>query len=191
MLCYVVLNYILVGCPWVSAQLRRWNNWIRMRPSPFSSNWPGATWNLWVAKKFERLRSQFSATFQLASPLSNKGGGKPERQGSNRFRLAKTTTLHVHYSTFLCRRCTTTISQPEMKKNVSAFPRLRPLFKLETMKFVRLYTLSVFTSATLDSASYKFTSKNSIATLTCSSIAPFPMRVLGYRQESFSHRRLQ
>ena len=57
-----------------------------------------------------------------------------------------------------------------MNENVTAFPRLRPLFCLETMKFVRLYKLSVFTSATLDSASYKFTSKNSIATLTCSSI---------------------
>ena len=81
-----------------------------MRSSPFRSNWLGATWNLWIAKKFERLRSQFSATFQLALPSSNKGGGQPERQGSNRFRLAKTTTLHVHYafSTFLCCGCTTT-----------------------------------------------------------------------------------
>ena len=81
-----------------------------MRSSPFRSNWLGATRNLWIAKKFERLRSQFSATFQLALPSSNKGGGQPERQGSNRFRLAKTTTLHVHYAftTFLCRGCTTT-----------------------------------------------------------------------------------
>ena len=70
-----------------------------------------------------------------------------------------------------------------MNENATTFPRLRPLFCLETMKFVRLYTLSVFTSAALDSASYKFTSKNSIATLTPVQFyrIPFAMRVLGYR----------
>ena len=74
-----------------------------------------------------------------------------------------------------------TRSQPEMNENVTAFPRLRPLFCLETMKFVRLYTLSVFTSAALDSASYKFTSKNSIATYVQFYRIAFAMRVLGYR----------
>ena len=70
-----------------------------------------------------------------------------------------------------------------MNENVTAFPRLRPLFSLETMKFVRLYTLSVFTSATLDSASYKFTSKNSIATLTCSSIESFRIEGCNKKEE--------